>query len=313
MPIDNQGVGYRDYSDFLKEHFQFKVQKISINAGFVCPNRDGTKGVGGCIYCNNQSFSPSYCMEQEPVSQQIAIGKEFFSKKYPEMKYLAYFQSYTNTYGSTQSLMKLYTEALSQPDVVGLIIATRPDCVSDELLSELGKLAKHTHVMIEYGVESSHDETLKIINRGHTWADVVSAVERTHNHGILCGAHLILGLPGETLQHYIATAQAMSKLPVATVKLHQLQIIKGTRLAQMVANGGLTVQSYTPQEYIDICVKFLENLNPRIAVERFVSQSPDGLLISPRWGLKNYEFTNLLNAVIKRGNVRQGSNFEPQK
>ena len=306
MPIiDN--VGYCDYGDFLRRYFDCKVQKIAIDAGFACPNRDGTKGVGGCIYCNNQSFNPAYCQTKISVTEQIARGKEFFARKYPEMKYLAYFQAYTNTYAQLSTLKELYEEALRQSDVLGIIIATRPDCMPDELLAYLSELSKTHFVMVEYGVETSHDATLKLINRGHTWADVEDAVTRTAEAGVLCGAHLILGLPGEDMEHFIATAKRISALPLHTVKMHQLQVIRGTRLAKMWADGEVVLKDWSADEYIDVCIEVLKHLRSDLAVERFVSQSPADLLICPRWGLKNYEFTNRLNNKIKAQRIRQGS------
>lgn len=306
MPIiDN--VGYCDYGDFLRRYFDCKVQKIAIDAGFACPNRDGTKGVGGCIYCNNQSFNPAYCQTKISVAEQIARGKEFFARKYPEMKYLAYFQAYTNTYAQLSTLKELYEEALRQSDVLGIIIATRPDCMPDELLAYLSELSKTHFVMVEYGVETSHDATLKLINRGHTWADVEDAVTRTAEAGVLCGAHLILGLPGEDMEHFIATAKRISALPLHTVKMHQLQVIRGTRLAKMWADGEVVLKDWSADEYIDVCIEVLKHLRSDLAVERFVSQSPADLLICPRWGLKNYEFTNRLNNKIKAQRIRQGS------
>ncbi len=306
MPIiDN--VGYCDYGDFLRRYFDCKVQKIAIDAGFACPNRDGTKGVGGCIYCNNQSFNPAYCQTKITVAEQIARGKEFFARKYPEMKYLAYFQAYTNTYAQLSTLKELYEEALRQSDVLGIIIATRPDCMPEELLTYLSELSKTHFVMVEYGVETSHDATLKLINRGHTWADVEDAVTRTAEAGVLCGAHLILGLPGEDMEHFIATAKRISALPLHTVKMHQLQVIRGTRLAKMWADGEVVLKDWSADEYIDVCIEVLKHLRSDLAVERFVSQSPADLLICPRWGLKNYEFTNRLNNKIKAQRIRQGS------
>ena len=306
MPIiDN--VGYCDYGDFLRRYFDCKVQKIAIDAGFACPNRDGTKGVGGCIYCNNQSFNPAYCQTKISVAEQIARGKEFFARKYPEMKYLAYFQAYTNTYAQLSTLKELYEEALRQSDVLGIIIATRPDCMPDELLTYLSELSKTHFVMVEYGVETSHDATLKLINRGHTWADVEDAVTRTAEAGVLCGAHLILGLPGEDMEHFIATAKRISALPLHTVKMHQLQVIRGTRLAKMWTDGEVVLKDWSADEYIDVCIEVLKHLRSDLAVERFVSQSPADLLICPRWGLKNYEFTNRLNNKIKAQRIRQGS------
>ncbi|MBQ4916690.1 MAG: TIGR01212 family radical SAM protein [Muribaculaceae bacterium] len=301
--------GYYDFAEFLSKHFQGKVQKISINAGFTCPNRDGSKGKGGCTYCNNQTFNPDYCRPVMSVSEQLEQGKQFFARKYPQMKYLAYFQAYTNTYGELQKLKALYEEALAVDDVVGLVIGTRPDCMPDELLEYLEELSKKVFVLVEYGVETSKNATLEIINRGHTWEDAVDAVNRTKAHNILCGIHLIIGLPGETIDDILATADAVSTLPLDTVKLHQLQLIRGTRMAQQVEVGELAIMQWSAEEYIDVCLAFLRRLSPEIAVERFVSQSPAELLISPKWGLKNYEFTNLLMNRIRITSTRQGSEY----
>ena len=301
--------GYYDFAEFLSKHFQGKVQKISINAGFTCPNRDGSKGKGGCTYCNNQTFNPDYCRPVMSVSEQLEQGKQFFARKYPQIKYLAYFQAYTNTYGELQKLKALYEEALAVDDVVGLVIGTRPDCMPDELLEYLEELSKKVFVLVEYGVETSKNATLEIINRGHTWEDAVDAVNRTKAHNILCGMHLIIGLPGETIDDILATADAVSTLPLDTVKLHQLQLIRGTRMAQQVEVGELAIMQWSAEEYIDVCLAFLRRLSPEIAVERFVSQSPAELLISPKWGLKNYEFTNLLMNRIRVTSTRQGSEY----
>ena len=301
--------GFYDFAEFLSKHFQGKVQKISINAGFACPNRDGSKGKGGCTYCNNQTFNPDYCRPVMSVSEQLEQGKQFFARKYPQMKYLAYFQAYTNTYGELQKLKALYEEALAVDDVVGLVIGTRPDCMPDELLEYLEELSKKVFVLVEYGVETSKNATLEIINRGHTWEDAVDAVNRTKAHNILCGIHLIIGLPGETIDDILATADAVSTLPLDTVKLHQLQLIRGTRMAQQVEVGELAIMQWSAEEYIDVCLAFLRRLSPEIAVERFVSQSPAELLISPKWGLKNYEFTNLLMNRIRITSTRQGSEY----
>ena len=301
--------GFYDFAEFLSKHFQGKVQKISINAGFTCPNRDGSKGKGGCTYCNNQTFNPDYCRPVMSVSEQLEQGKQFFARKYPQMKYLAYFQAYTNTYGELQKLKALYEEALAVDDVVGLVIGTRPDCMPDELLEYLEELSKKVFVLVEYGVETSKNATLEIINRGHTWEDAVDAVNRTKAHNILCGIHLIIGLPGETIDDILATADAVSTLPLDTVKLHQLQLIRGTRMAQQVEVGELAIMQWSAEEYIDVCLAFLRRLSPEIAVERFVSQSPAERLISPKWGMKNYEFTNLLMNRIRITSTRQGSEY----
>ncbi len=285
---------YRDFADFLSEHFGGKVQKIAVNAGFTCPNRDGTKGTGGCTYCNNQSFNPGYCAPSLSVSEQLEQGKAFFGRKYPEMKYLAYFQAYTNTHSDDiDRLIGLYREALEVTDVVGLIIGTRPDCMPQPLLDRLTQLPGW--VMVEYGAESASDETLVRVNRCHTWADTADAVRRTHEAGLPCGLHLIMGLPGEDEAKMLATIDRVNELPVDTVKIHQLQLIRGTRMARDVEAGLYDIPRFTAEEYIELCVKLLRRLRPDIAVERFVSQSPPELLIYPRWKLKNYQFTNLLH------------------
>lgn len=293
----NSKKNYNDFSEFLSQKFPYKVQKISINAGFTCPNRDGSKGRGGCTYCNNQSFSPGYGKPTKTISEQLKDGIDFFSHKYPEMKYLAYFQSYTNTYDSVEKLITMYEEALAYPDVVGLVVSTRPDCMPDELLDYFAELNKKTFVLIEYGVESTLNKTLERVNRQHTWEESVETIEKTAGREIPVGAHLILGLPGETYDDILSHAQKLSELPLTTVKLHQLQIIKGTAMAKEYALLPESFYMYELDEYVDLCVDFSERLNPDFHIERFASQSPKSLLIAPDWGLKNYELTE---KVIKR-------------
>jgi len=292
---------WRNYSDYLSGIFLgIKVQKIAVNAGFSCPNRDGTKGRGGCTYCNNTTFNPAYCTPRLSVAQQMAKGRDFFARKYPEMKYLAYFQAYTNTHGPVDKVISLYREALSQLDVVGLIIGTRPDCMPDTLLKQLSHMrTEGVYIMIEYGAESSHDETLRRVNRCHTWSDTADAVRRTHSAGIDTGLHLIMGLPGETREMMLSTIDAVNTLPVDTVKIHQLQLVRGTRMAADIEAGLYDIPRFTVEEYADLCRDIVRRLRSDIAIERFVSQSPADMLIYPRWGLKNYQFTNLLQQRLK--------------
>ncbi len=290
---------YRDFSQFLATLFPGKMQKIAVNAGFTCPNRDGTKGRGGCTYCNNQTFNPAYCAPSLNVTEQLEKGKKFFARKYPNMRYLAYFQAYTNTHGDVKRLLELYNEALAVDKVDGLIIGTRPDCMPQQLLDELSKINQTNPVIVEYGAETSHNSTLQFINRCHTWEDTVDAVNRTHEAGIAVGLHFILGLPGENEEMILNTVDKVSELPIDTIKFHQLQLVRGTRMALDVEQGKYSVPTFTVDQYIDLCCKVLQHLRPSIAVERFVSQSPDDLLISPRWGLKNYEFTHRLNNRLK--------------
>ena len=286
------------------------MQKISINAGFSCPNRDGTKGWGGCTYCNNQTFSPDYCQREKSVSQQLAEGIQFFRRKYPEMRYLAYFQSYTNTYGDIEELVAKYEEALRMEGVVGLIVGTRPDCMPDALLDYFAELAQRQFVMVEYGVESTLDRTLQRINRGHTYAEAEAAIRRTTARGIYTGAHLILGLPGETREEILQHATRISRLPLTTLKLHQLQLIRHTRMAREQELAPSDFHLYDVDEYVDLVVDFVERLNPDFVVERFVSQSPKELLIAPDWGLKNYEFVAKVDRRFAERQTWQGRLYQ---
>ncbi|KAA6319071.1 Biotin synthase [termite gut metagenome] len=299
-------VLYRDFSEFLKQHFKRKVQKISLNAGFTCPNRDGTKGWGGCTYCNNQTFNPEYCKGEKSIAQQLEEGKLFFSRKYPEMKYLAYFQAYTNTYSGVDTLKRKYEEALNTEGIVGLVIGTRPDCMPDALLRYLEELSRSTFLLVEYGIETINDATLKRINRGHTYSDTVDAVERTAGCGILTGGHVILGLPGETRTDIVKQAEVLSRLPLNTLKIHQLQLIRGTQMAEEYEQSPSAFQIVDVEEYIDLVIDYVGHLRADIVLDRFVSQSPKELLIAPGWGLKNYEFIARMQTRMKERGTYQG-------
>ena len=290
-------MNYTEYGPWLQEQLGTKVQKISVNAGFTCPNRDGTVGYGGCTFCNNQTFNPEYCQPQKSITQQLKEGKRFFARKYPHMKYLAYFQAYTNTYGELERLKDMYEEALRVPDVMGLVIGTRPDCMPPALLDYLAELNRRTFLIIEYGIESANDETLKRINRGHTFADSVRAIKRTAERGIRVGGHMILGLPGEDHDELMRQARLIGQLPLTTLKLHQLQIIKGTKMEEEWQETPWSLPSV--DEYIELLLDYISLLPPTLVLERFVSSSPASLLVAPRWGLKNYEFVNRLNKVIR--------------
>lgn len=298
---------YNDYGTWIRRQFPYRVQKISIDAGFTCPNRDGRISTGGCIYCDNRTFNPSYCQRRHSVTEQLEEGKRFFAHKYPDMKYLAYFQAFTNTYAPLAQLKSLYEEALSVPDIVGIVIGTRPDCMPDELLDYLVELNERTFVLVEYGVESTNDDTLLRINRGHTFQQSCDAIERTHQRGLLTGAHIILGLPGEDAAESLRQAPIISGLPIDILKIHQMQIIRGTRLAELYAAEPFHI--YTVDEYIHLIAGYIQRLRPDMVLERFVSQSPKNLLIAPHWGLKNYEFTNLLANHLRAHNIRQGQFF----
>ena len=287
---------YNDFGTWLRKQFpDFRVQKISIDAGFTCPNRDGRISTGGCTYCDNRTFNPSYCDRNKSIREQLKEGKGFFNRKYSDMKYLAYFQAFTNTYGSVDLLKKLYEEALQEEDIVGLVIGTRPDCISTPLLDYLEQLSHQTFLIVEYGIESANNETLRRINRGHTFECSKKAVEMTAERGILTGGHIILGLPGEDREESLRQAPIISSLPLNILKIHQMQIIKGTRLAEEYLQNPFPL--YTVEEYVRLIADYISLLRKDLVLERFVSQSPPELLIAPRWGLKNYQFVHLLEAL----------------
>ena len=301
---------YYDFSTFLRQYFEGKVQKISVHAGFTCPNRDGAKGVGGCTYCNNQTFNPEYCDPKLSVTQQLEDGIRFFERKYPAMRYLAYFQAYTNTYGELEHLKKMYEEALAVDAVVGLVIGTRPDCMPDALLDYLQELNRRTFLMVEYGIESANDVTLRRINRGHDFATAVEAVRRTHERGILTGGHLILGLPGEERDELLRQASLIASLPLDMLKLHQLQLIKGTRMAREYEEHPEWFHLYEADEYIELAIDYIERIPQHVVIERFISQSPRTLLIAPDWGVKNHEFVDRLRRRMAERNTWQGKAIE---
>lgn len=300
---------YNDFAGFLAGEFPFKVQKISVNAGFTCPNRDGTKGFGGCTYCNNQTFNPAYCRDDRSVTMQLEEGKRFFARKYPQMKYLAYFQAYTNTYGELELLKRMYEEALAVEGVVGLVIGTRPDCMPDSLLDYLEEVNRRMFLLVEYGIESADDRTLERINRGHSFACTEDAVRRTAARGIRTGGHVILGLPGESREDLIKQAERLSELPLTTLKMHQLQLIRGTRMAHEYALHPEEFHLFSADEYIDLVIDYVEHLRPDLILERFVSQSPRELLIAPDWGLKNHEFTDRVKKRMKERDAWQGKAY----
>lgn len=301
---------YNDYGSFLQQHFAGKVQKISINGGFTCPNRDGTVGRGGCTFCNNQTFNPDYCRSELSVTEQLQEGIRFFARKYPTMRYLAYFQAYTSTYDNIDRLIARYEEALSVEGVVGIIIGTRPDCMPPALLDYLAQLAQRTFVTVEYGVESTIDTTLQRINRGHDYASAVEAITRTAQAGIITGAHLILGLPGESRNDMLSHATRLSQLPLHTIKLHQLQLIRGTVMGNEYEIHPQQFDIPDIDTYIDLAIDFTELLRPDIVIERFVSQSPAELLLAPHWGVKNHEFTARLLRRMRERDAYQGSRWQ---
>jgi len=301
---------FNDYSSFIRNKFGGRVQKISVNVGLSCPNRDGTKGTGGCIYCDNSSFTPAYCNATDSIAVQLQKGREFFSHKYPDMRYIAYFQSYTNTHAPLETLEPLYREAVSN-GIAGLIIGTRPDCIGPELLEMLARINQIVPVSIELGIESTNNQTLERINRHHTFEDTVNAAQLCAQYGLETGGHLILGLPSETETDFLEHARRVSALPIKTLKLHQLQIISGTPLAAIYHQNPNFVSLFTLNSYITTVVTFLEHLSPGIVVERFVSVSPNEKLIAPKWNrMKNFEVAALIDKKLESQNTWQGRLYQ---
>jgi uncharacterized protein len=304
---------FNAYSNYFRGLYGSRVQKLSIDAGFTCPNRDGSKGIGGCSYCNNDAFNPSYCEPAKSVTQQIEEGISFHMRRYRRAdKYLAYFQAFSNTYAPIETLKKLYEEALAYPGVIGLVIGTRPDCVDEEKLQYLKVLSGGYYLALEYGIESCYNKTLKRINRGHTFEDAEKVVRDTAALGINTGAHFILGLPGESREEMLAEADIISGLPLSTVKFHQLQIIRGTMMEQEYREHPEAFKLFTWDEYLDFFIKFLERLNPSIVVERFTGEAPPRFLAGPGWGKKRTDqIVNLIEKRLEEHNTWQGRLYTP--
>ena len=288
----------RTYAEYLASIFgPGKYQKLTLNAGHDCPNRDGTLGYGGCIYCSNQAFSPAYCHAAATLEEQLQAGRAFFSRKYRDKRWLPYFQTYTSTNADLDELRRQYISMLAPDDVAGMVVSTRPAALPTPVIGLLSSLPKP--VLVEIGAETSHDRILETINRRHTWAQTVDAVERCAAKGLHVGLHLIAGLPGDDDDGLLLTIDRCCRLPIDTIKLHHLQVLKGTLLAHMVDRGEVRVPELTLEHYLDLCAAIVRRVPGRITIERFVAQAPEGLLISPRWGLKNYQFMNLLRKKLR--------------
>lgn len=298
---------YNDYGTYIRKRFGERIQKISINAGFNCPNRDGTKGTGGCTYCNNDSFSPAYTNPLISVTQQLREGISFLSKKYDAKKYIAYFQSYTNTYSDVEILRNVYWQALQYPGVVGIIVGTRPDCINKEIIDLLSEIAKKFYVSLEIGIESTVNRTLQLINRCHTYEDTIQAFRLAQNKGIDLGGHIILNLPGEDEKEMLNHAVQISKLPVNTLKLHHLQIVKHTLMSSQYKNNPDSFNLLSVDEYTDLVCKFISLLREDIIIERFMSETPKRLLIAPKWnGIRQDELIRQINKKLNKKKIVQG-------
>lgn len=290
---------FNAYTDYIRKVFGGRVQKLSIDAGFSCPNRDGTLSTSGCIFCNSEAFSPSYCLPEKSVSQQLEEGIIFHKTRYRRNQgYLAYFQAYSNTHGNLHRLQQLYEEALHYPGVLGLVIGTRPDCVDEAKLDYLAHLSENRYVSIEYGIESCYNKTLNLIARGHTFDQAVWALEESRKRNLNTCAHFILGLPGESREMILEQSHIISQLPITTVKLHQLQVLKNTVLEKMYLMESSKFKLYELEEYIDLVTDFVEKLNPGIVVERFTAEVPQRFLVAPDWGLLRTD--QILERIEKR-------------
>ncbi len=303
---------FNSYSQYIKKLFGGRVQKVSIDAGFTCPNRDGIKGIGGCTYCNNDAFNPSYCMPEKSVSLQIEEGILFHRKRYRKAdSYLVYFQAYSNTYASIDRLRMLYGEALKYPGIKGIIIGTRPDCIDGKKLDYLEELSDRCYLAVEYGIESCYDKTLKRINRGHSFEEAEDAVKATSSRGINTGAHFIFGLPGETREEMLAEAGIISRLPLKTVKFHQLQIIKGTGIEKEFIENHSGFNLFSLDDYLDFIIQFLERLIPSVMVDRFTGEAPPIFLSDGSWGkIRTDQIMNLIEKRLEELDTWQGKHYK---
>ena len=300
---------FNSYSSYFTREFGSRVQKISIDAGFSCPNRDGKISTGGCTFCRNDAFNPSYCHPEKSIRKQIEEGIEFHQRRYRRAKsYLAYFQAFSNTYKPLDELEKLYREALSIDGIIGLVIGTRPDCINEETLEMLKSL--DATVILEYGVESVYDQTLTRVNRGHDFATAKKAIEITHKYGFHCGGHFIFGLPGETREMMLHTADIISELPLTSVKFHQLQIFKDTKMADEYIANPSDFHLFTLDDYIEFVIDFIECLNPGLVIERFAGEVPPRYLVSKPWlNLRYDQVLSLIEKRLEERNTYQGKKY----
>ena len=304
------GHRYHVYNDWARSEYGGRLQKVSIDAGFTCPNRDGSLGVGGCSFCNNEGFSPSYLLEQRDIIDQIDTGVEFMRRRYPKTKgFLAYFQSYSNTYGELETLKSTYDKALAHPDICGLVIGTRPDCLPDDILDYLAELSTRTLVELEIGIESCNDAVLQECLRGHDFACTQDAIRRAAQRDLFITGHLLLGLPLETGESLVAGAQILATLPIDALKFHQLQIVRNTRLANQYRATPESVPLLNPESYLNSVVDMLEHLPSSIKIQRLGSEVPPNTRLSPDWGMRLDKFPARLEERLKARETWQGRLF----
>ena len=302
---------FNAFPDYFRKLYGSRMQKVSVDAGFTCPNRDGSRGTGGCTYCNNKAFNPSYCLPEKSITRQIEEGIEFHKKRYRKVQsYLVYFQAYSNTYASVDRLSELYNEALAHKDIRGLVIGTRPDCVNDEILDFLAEISKRYILLLEFGIESCYDKTLKRINRGHTFKEAADAIESASKRGLNVSAHFIFGLPGETREEMLTEANIISGLPLKSVKFHQLQIIKGTAMEEEYKRNPADFEIFSWDDYLSFIIMFLERLNPALVVERFTGEAPPRFLAKEVWGKKRSDqIIGLIEKKLEELDTWQGKRY----
>lgn len=304
---------FNSIADYFRLNFGGRIQKLAIDAGFTCPNRDGLKGTGGCTYCNNDAFNPSYCSPYKTVKQQIEEGIEFHRLRYSRaIGFLAYFQAYSNTYGPPVKLERLFNEALSYPGIMGLVIGTRPDCVDDRTLDLLSGLGRKAFIVIEYGIETCHNKTLEFINRGHDYRTTSEMIRKTETYGIKTGGHLIFGLPGETREDMLESVRMISALPLHSIKFHQLQIIKGTRMADDYKDNPGKYHLFGVDEYIDFLTDAVTYMNPDIIIDRIAGETSPVLSIAPAWDIRYDQVLIRFEKLLEMKDIWQGKNYHEQ-
>ena len=301
------------YSDYFKKQFGERVQKITIDAGFTCPNRDGTCGTGGCTFCNNRAFTPSYNNPGKSIAEQIRQGMAFHKKRYRRAsQYLAYFQAYTNTYGKLEDLNSMYEEALSVPGVMGIVVGTRPDCVDGELLDYFKELSERFYVVVEYGIESVNNPTLLRVNRGHDVEKSLWAVSETASRGVRVGGHVVIGLPGENRGDFLEMADELSRWPLNSIKFHQLQLIEGTAMALEYREKPGDFQFFSMEEYLQLMVEILERLNPAFVVERIAGEVSPGMAIREGWGIRYDGVLRAFEDLLLKNDSWQGKYYKAE-
>lgn len=301
---------FNSYPEYMRRVFGGRVQKLTIDAGFSCPNRDGTKGTGGCTFCLNDAFNPSYCIPQKSVTQQITEGIAFHEKRYRRAsQFLAYFQAFSNSHAPLEKIAALYEEALSIDGIIGIVIGTRPDCMDDQKLAYLSELAEKCHVVVEYGIESVYNKTLERVNRCHTFEDTVSAIYNTAGKGIHIGGHMIFGLPGESREEMLKSAEILSALPLNSLKLHQLQLFKGTPMEKEYIENPADFMLFGEDEYLNFIVEYIEQVNPQFVIERIAGETPPRFAVVRPWGPRYDQILVKFEKLLEERNSWQGKRY----